>query len=607
MNASDTQRAAPGILDLAKISWKLAGQDQRKKLFILGGLMVVVALMEFVALVAIQMFLEFVVNGSIKEESWLADYVTTNDPKLQLFYVCGVLGTVVLAKLVIGLATFRRLAITVAEFRVYLSVRLFKAYISAPMLWHLERNTAHLQRNLTQDIDQATNVITQQFLQLLLYFSISMIVMCFVVATMPAELLIVLVATGLLLALVGKISQRILRESSRRGRTAIGKIFKLIREGMLALSEFRILAKTGVFTNQFVLAQREFAWAQKRRVFVSMSVPLFLESITTVCLIIVVAFLILISESPEAAFATATILTVALLRLRMAINRIVGGLNTIASASAALPPLSLDLDTLEPLASNMPTVVPQPEHGFSEFLFEAASFQFPNQQVSAICDLDLAIKRGEDLAIMGQTGAGKSTFLSMLLGLLEPTSGRLLMDGNPLKDSLSEWSAQLGYVPQSVFLIDDTIARNVAFGVPDAQIDQEQVKQALSQAQAMGFVEKLPDGIHTMVGEAGSALSGGQRQRIGIARALYRSPTVIVLDEATSALDRDTQLRLLKSIHNLPQNPTVISVTHQLEPLEFADKLILLESGKLAASGTVTEVRQTSAFERITRTQDEAA
>lgn len=317
--------------------------------------MVVVALMEFVALVAIQMFLEFVVNGSIKEESWLADYVTTNDPKLQLFYVCGVLGTVVLAKLAIGVATFRRLTNTVAEFRVHLSVRLFKAYFSAPMLWHLERKAAHLQRNLTQDIDQATAVITQHFLQLLLYFAISVIVMGFVVATMPAKLLFVLIATGFLLALVGKLSQRILRESSRRARIAMGRIFRLIREGMLALSEFRILAKTDVVTNQHVLAQREFAWADKRRIFVSMSVPLFLESITTVCLIIVVAFLVLISESPEAAFATATILTVALLRLRMAINRIINGLNNIASASAALPPLSLDLDTVQSLGDKIIT------------------------------------------------------------------------------------------------------------------------------------------------------------------------------------------------------------------------------------------------------------
>ena len=227
-------------------------------------------------------------------------------------------------------------------------------------------------------------------------------------------------------------------------------------------------------------------------------------------------------------------------------------------------------------------------------------FTYARAGTPALRNVNLVIKRGERLGIAGQTGSGKTTLLDLILGLLSPTSGEVLVDGDPIEARLGGWLNTIGMVPQSVFLIDDTIRRNVAFGVLDQAIDDAQVNEALKLAQLSAFIDTLSDGAETMVGERGVRLSGGQRQRIAIARALYNDPSILIFDEGTSALDNTTESELMDAIVNASRHRTVIIVAHRLSTVQRADRIVFLDDGKIVEIGRFDElVARNAAFRHL--------
>jgi ATP-binding cassette subfamily B protein len=221
---------------------------------------------------------------------------------------------------------------------------------------------------------------------------------------------------------------------------------------------------------------------------------------------------------------------------------------------------------------------------------ERLRFRYGSQTPWVLAGIDLEIRRGERIGLIGSTGSGKSTLVDLLMGLLTPTEGRILLDGVDLYDScnpehLVAWRAVIAHVPQSIFLADSSIAENIAFGIPKGLIDLERVQQAAQQAQIAGFIESSPEGYDTFVGERGIQLSGGQRQRIGIARALYRKASVIVLDEATSALDAATEDAVMEAIEGLSRQLTVVMIAHRMSTVARCDRVIRLQHGCIAAEG----------------------
>ncbi|MDC1458632.1 ATP-binding cassette domain-containing protein, partial [Burkholderiaceae bacterium] len=208
-------------------------------------------------------------------------------------------------------------------------------------------------------------------------------------------------------------------------------------------------------------------------------------------------------------------------------------------------------------------------------------FTYPSSAPETLKDISLLIKRGESVGFIGASGAGKSTLVDLILGLLTPDKGLMLVDGKDIQQNMRNWQSQIGYVPQSIYLTDDSLRRNVAFGLPDERIDDAAVKRAIQSAQLEDFVSSLPNGLMTMVGERGIRLSGGQRQRIGIARALYNDPSVLLLDEATSSLDTETEQGVMQAVKALKGDKTILIVAHRLSTVDHCDQLYSLEKGEL--------------------------
>ena len=206
--------------------------------------------------------------------------------------------------------------------------------------------------------------------------------------------------------------------------------------------------------------------------------------------------------------------------------------------------------------------------------FKNLSFSYPLSKKIVISNVNLSISKGETIGIVGASGSGKSTLIDLLLGLLKPTTGEICIDNLNINRNLDTWQKFIGYVPQTIFLSDDTIIKNVAFGISDNEIDINKIKKALDLAQILDHFESLPEGLSTFVGERGIRISGGQRQRIGIARALYNNPLILVLDEATSSLDSQTELEVMKSINLLKGEKTIIIAAHRLSTLEKCDRII---------------------------------
>ncbi|MFM2242486.1 MAG: hypothetical protein RLZ97_1341 [Verrucomicrobiota bacterium] len=243
------------------------------------------------------------------------------------------------------------------------------------------------------------------------------------------------------------------------------------------------------------------------------------------------------------------------------------------------------------LSLEVPDISSEGKNTFSgDIEIRNVTFRYANATRLALDGISLTISKGETVGLIGASGAGKSSLVDLVLGLLRSDEGEIKVGNHSISDNLRAWQNQIGYVPQTIFLTDDTLRRNIAFGIPDGSIDDDAVQRSLKSAQLDEFVRSLPEALETIVGERGIRLSGGQRQRIGIARALYHDPEVIVLDEATSALDGSTESEVIDAIDALKGSKTVIIVAHRLSTLENCDRIFRLEDGRLMETGTPAQI-----------------
>jgi len=466
-------------------------------------------------------------------------------------------------------------------FQADISHRLFTGYLRQPYIFHLQRNSAQLIRNTIGQVDEIRGVIETGLI--LVAESLVLIgILALLVIVEPVGTLVIMITFGLVGWIFGRFTQdRILRWGVAR-QFHEGLRLQHLQQGLGSAKDVRLLGRESDFLAQYQLHNIGNARVGEHQ-FVLRALPrLWLELLAVSGLAALVAVMIGQGKPLDALLPTLGLFAAAAFRLMPSVNRM---LNAVQNLRFSLPVI----DNLHSELLLFGTTQAPQRGSFLPFkntlLLDQVSFRYPCTEAFALRGVSLAIPRGTAVGFIGQTGAGKSTLVDIILGLLTPDSGSVRLDGIDIQSNLRGWQDQIGYVPQSIYLTDDTLRRNVAFGLPNEEINETAVWRAIRAAQLEGYVSEQPQGLDSMVGERGIRLSGGQRQRIGIARALYHDPSVLVLDEATSSLDTATERSVMESVRALRGDKTLIIVAHRLSTVEQCDRLFRLDQGRLIEEG----------------------
>jgi ABC-type multidrug transport system fused ATPase/permease subunit len=362
-------------------------------------------------------------------------------------------------------------------------------------------------------------------------------------------------------------------------------VLKHLQQGFGGVKDVVVLDKQDYFVEEFSKHLDANARVQKH-FSIAQSIPRYgLEILALVGLTALVASMSLAGKDITEIVPVLGLFGATAFRLIPAVNRGISNLQLYNLSLPALNGIFPDLTTTIQKENNRETY-----ELLDEISVSNVSFTYPRAENTTLEDISLFIKKGEAVGIIGTSGSGKSTFVDLLLGLFKPSSGEVKIDGKSIYNDLVSWRKIVGYVPQNIYLCDDTLEKNIAYGIDGSLISQESLRRSLSQSQLETFVDSLKDGLVTIVGERGVRLSGGQIQRIGIARALYHDPDILVLDEATSALDQETERGVMDAVKALKGSKTVIVVAHRLSTVEYCDRLYKFENGKIVDFGKSDEV-----------------
>jgi ATP-binding cassette, subfamily B, bacterial PglK len=465
-----------------------------------------------------------------------------------------------------------------------LSQRLFAAYLRQSYTFHLLRNSAELIRNMTVEVSA---VISSALIPGMLLFAESMVligVFVLLLCVEPLGALVVIGVLGLAAALFHRLTRRRISRWGLARQHHEGLRIQHLQQGLGGVKDVKLLGREAEFLEQFRVHNTQSAQVAQRQSALQQLPRLWLELLAVVGIATLVILMLAQGRALGAVLPTLGLFAASAFRLMPSANRIISGVQALRYG---LPAIEVLLAELQPAAAAPPRAGDRNATAFRETLqLDKVAFKYPGAAAPALNDLSLTIQRGETVGFIGTSGAGKSTLVDVLLGLLAPDAGQVRVDGADIQQNLRNWQDQIGYVPQSIFLTDDTLRRNVAFGLPDARIDEEAVWHALRAAQLEDFARALPAGLETMMGERGVRLSGGQRQRIGIARALYHDPAVLVLDEATSSLDTATERGVMQSVMALRGDKTLLIVAHRLSTVERCDRLYRMEAGGIVEEGS---------------------
>ncbi len=470
---------------------------------------------------------------------------------------------------------------------------LLNSYANQPYAFHLRRNTAEFIRNVMMSVKVVFNAGLLAFLNLVMESLLvaGAVVVLLVVAPVATLFALVLIGTtmgGFYLWLRNRIVAwgRLLQDKR-------GKMILDINQCLGALKETKILGRSGYFVASFFSHSRESAACGTKLVTTQQFPRLLGEIVILGSLLAVVVVIVLQGKQVIEALPVLGVFAAAAMRILPSVNRIVQNAGNMRLSVAALDDVHSDYHMV---ARDEGTTAPS--SGTLSFRgtirLEDLDYIYEGTERPSLKGVDITIAKGEIVAFVGASGAGKTTLADIILGLLEPSRGKVLIDGANAFDDLTGWQRRIGYVPQEIYLTDDTLRRNVALGLADGDIDEAKVKEAVRMAKLEDVVTGLPDGLDTVVGERGVRLSGGQRQRIGIARALYHDPDVLVFDEATSSLDSETENDIAKTIEELDGDKTLIIIAHRLSTVRKCDRLFFLKDGRVKDSGTFDELCRTN-------------
>ena len=563
---------------LKKISYVL----NRKQKIHLIMLLIVIFVGAFVELLGVSMILP-VINVAldptvINENQYLAkvnNMLGFTDASQMLVFLAGVLIAVYIIKNIYITFMYSEQYRFIFENQRKLAVQLLDCYMHQKYLFHVSKNVAELQRNVTADVNGFFTVVLY-VLQFLAEISVCGVLVVFLMLEDWMTTIIVAIMMVVFLGFFTSLFKKVLVKKGEENRAINVQVSKWILQALSGIKEIKVINGEQFFIDNYDKNYRKCAVIQRQQSILTFLPRPIMETVCICGLLLTVIIKIQFDSASIAAFIpTLSVFAVAAFRMMPSFNRITGYIGGIMFNKPSIDAVHKDLLEIEEL---MKAQEKEDSSAASVELkdnmkVDNVSFRYPETDKWILKDANLTISKNTAVAFIGASGAGKTTVADLLLGLLEPQQGKITVDGADVKEHLSSW--------QTIYLMDDTIRANIAFGISSEKIDEAAMKKAIKEAQLEEMINNLPEGLDTVIGDRGVKLSGGQRQRIGIARALYRNPEVLILDEATSALDNETEKEVMAAIDGLHGTRTLIVIAHRLSTIKKCDKIYEVRNGKI--------------------------
>lgn len=571
---------------LNKLNYIFNGKDKRK----IGVLLIMImigSLLELMGVTAFLPFIELIMDSSAIQQNelllFIYSYIHFESVEGFLVFLAFLIGLVYVIKNIY--LSLMQNAILKFSYRTRMSLatRLLVTYMSEPYTFHLSNNTAELQRALQVDASQFMTLLSST-LQLIAELTVCVVLGIFLFDTSHSMAVVV---GGLLLVCVGGylvLSKKVSIKLGEQNQKYNAKLIQWINQSLGGIKEVKVLEREDFFVSSYKENYKKLIKGARINELLVAIPKYIIETVCIVGLLAAIVIKIYFGRRETASFIPQlSAFAVAAFRLLPSVGKINAYINSILYCKPSLDLIYKDFKDIE--GHDIKEPLEQADSNDYEFNQEIRvnkiSYRYPGVESDVIHNVSFSIPKGKTVAFIGSSGAGKTTTADIILGLLVPQKGEIMVDDWNAFEHIHNWHRMLGYIPQSIYLCDDTICNNIAFGIKEEEIDMQAVENALKKAQLYDFVNSLPQGINTFVGDRGVRLSGGQRQRIGIARALYHNPDVLVLDEATSALDNETEQAVMESIENLKGFKTMIIIAHRLTTIQNADIIYEVTEGKV--------------------------
>ena len=462
------------------------------------------------------------------------------------------------------------------------SERMMRNFVRRDYEYYLNADTAVVQRSITSDVNNMYALILA-ILQLISDGFVSLCVCAFCLAQSGLMTIILAAVLILLLFIIKKVLKPVMYKAGKDNQDFYSGLFKWISQSVMGIKEVKIFGREQYFVDSYNRCGNGYVNAVQKYSLYNSIPKLLIEAVCVSVMMIYMIVMIAMGRGSEALISDFATLAAAALVLLPAVNRINNQINSMSYFEPFLMNVSDNLqEDIDDSNTDMTFAADVPKLELKKSIsFDGITYSYPGSDVKILDKADLTIPIGSSIGIVGTTGAGKSTLVDILLGLLKPSEGVIKADGTDIRDNYRSFLRNVGYIPQMIFMLDDTIRNNVAFGVAPEEQDEGRIWEALREAALDDFVRSLPEGLDTSIGERGIRISGGQRQRIGIARALYEDPEVLILDEATSALDNETESLIMESIGRFMGRKTLVIIAHRLQTIEKCDMVFRVGDGRI--------------------------
>lgn len=571
---------------------------------LIGLLMLVAAVLEAFGLGLVYVFVRALLDPASAEAiplagSYLAE-LSTGEDMATVAYIVSALLFVYLVKNGMLICLYFVQSSFIATNEARLAERLLNFYLRGAYHLHLARNSADLIRNVSSAVSTIFGAVMTSYLNLATELVVITAVGAVLISLEPVFTIGSIVVLGSAVGGFFWFSRTHVQRWGRKEQVYEGTILRTLQQGFHSIKEVKILGCEDSIRESFHQPRMALARTRIKFAVMTQAPRLWTETIVISAILLSVLGVLFSGGQIEDIVSILALFAAATFRLLPSMNRIILAMNAIKGGTHAIK-LVHDDTVIFGAAPDIDTGSGTGTMTFARDLsLEDVSFRYAPDEPFVLKNLSLAIRSGESIGIVGPSGAGKTTMVDLLAGLLSPTSGRITVDGEDISGAAGQWRRNLGYVPQSIYLTDDTLRHNIAFGRRDDEIDEGRLASAMRLAQLDGIVSDLPQGVETPLGDRGVRLSGGQRQRVGIARALYNDPAVLIFDEATSSLDSETEHEITNAIHLLKGRKTLIVIAHRLSTVRECDRLIYLRDGVIDDVGTFAHLfDENASFRRL--------